>query len=356
MISKSASKKIKFYRAHVFAWSLFILFELLLSFSLNFPLASVADYIIGYALAITLFYTNSHIVWPIVYKKPIYIGIALILLELIAYLTLRYVFTLLYFTLSTSTYSQTSLLTLNMVVRTLYRFIYFVGISSGYWFALNVIAQRKEISDLENSKLLNQLQQQQLEKKLVDSEVAYLKSQINPHFLFNTLNFLHNTAITTAPQLTKPILLLSDIMRYALTEIPQNGKVELSEEIEQIASFIDLNQFRFDHNLQLSFTITGNTGNLRILPLILLTPVENIFKYADLKNIEHPVKISININNNELKFTIYNRKIRTRKPVSSHGIGLKNLKLRLDAYYLDVHKIQIIETADDYTFNLQITL
>ena len=84
--------------------------------------------------------------------------------------------------------------------------------------------------------------------------------------------------------------------------------------------------------------------------------MENIFKYADLKNTEHPVKISIDINNDELKFAIYNRKIRSRRPIASHGVGLKNLKLRLDAYYLDVHEIQIIETADDYTFNLQITL
>ncbi|KIO78081.1 hypothetical protein TH53_05675 [Pedobacter lusitanus] len=356
MISASASKKLKFYRAHIFAWSLFITFEFLLSFLLHVPTASAADYILAYALNITLFYTNSHIVWPIAYKKPIYIGVVLILLELTAYLALKYIFAWIYFVLNLSTYPPASVITQDTVARTVYRFIYFVGISSGYWFALNIIAQRKEISDLERSKLLDQLHQQQLEKKLVDSEVAYLKSQINPHFLFNTLNFLHNSAIKTAPQLTKPILLLSDIMRYALTEIPQSGKVELSEEIEQIASFIDLNQFRFDHNLQLSFTITGNTANLQVLPLILLTPVENIFKYADLKNAEHPVKINLEINNNELQFTINNRKIRTRKPIPSHGLGLKNLKLRLDAYYLDAHEIQIIETADDYTFKLQITL
>jgi len=356
MISASASKKIKFYRAHIFAWSLFILFEFLLSFLLHVPTATAADYVLGYSLNIIVFYATSHVIWPIAYKTPIYIGITLILLELIAYLFLKYTFSWIYSILDLSPASHTPFITQDAIARIIYRFIYFVGLSSGYWFALNIITQRKEISDLEKSKLLNQLQQQQLEKKLVDSEVAYLKSQINPHFLFNTLNFFHNTAIITAPQLTKPILLLSDIMRYALTEIPQNGKVELSEEIEQIASFIDLNQFRFDHNLQLSFTITGNTGNLRILPLILLTPVENIFKYADLKNKEHPVKISIDINHNELQFTIYNRKIRTRKSLPSHGIGLKNLKLRLDAYYLDVHEIQIIETADDYRFKLQIIL
>ncbi|QNK63726.1 histidine kinase [Pedobacter sp. PAMC26386] len=329
---------------------------MLLSFLLHVPTATAADYILGYFLNIVVFYATSHITWPIAYKKPIHIGLALILLELAAYLAIKYIFIWIYFKLELSTHAPSSVITQDTIARTLYRFIYFVGLSSGYWFALNIITQRKEITDLEKGILLDQLHQQKLEKKLVDSEIAYLKSQINPHFLFNSLNFLHNSAIKNAPQLTKPILLLSDIMRYALTEIPKSGKVDLSEEIEQISSFIDLNQFRFDHNLQLSFTITGNTAKLQILPLILLTPVENIFKYADLKNTEHPVKINIEINNNELQFTIYNRKIRTRKPIHSHGIGLKNLKLRLDAYYLNTHEIQIIETADDYTFKLQITL
>lgn len=355
MIFAITKKKAKFYRANVFVWTIFITYEILLVYFLKRQFSSFSEYFYTYFMNIALFYSNTYIVWPRIYKKPIYFALIYILLEFVAYAALKVIFTQLYYILGISEIGlHTSLETL--VAGTLYRFIYFVGLSTGYWFALNTIAQQKKISNLEKAELLNELQQQQLEKQLIDSEIAYLKSQINPHFLFNTLNFLHNSAIKTAPQLTKPILLLSDIMRYALTEIPQNGKVELSDEIEQIASFIDLNQFRFDHNLQLSFTIKGNTANLKILPLILLTPVENIFKYADLKNNEHPVKISMEINDNDLRFIISNKKIRTRKPFPSHGLGLKNLKLRLDAYYLNAHKIQIIETADEYTFNLQITL
>lgn len=355
MISASISKNFKFYRAHVFVWVLFIAYESLLIFLLHLPSNSIIDYILVYSINIVFFYFNTYVVWPLIYKKPTYISIALIMLELIGYLILRYAIAWIYVIIGLSTELPFTM-SLDFIARIIYRFIYFFGLSTAYWFALNIITQRKEITDLEKNKLLDQVNNQQLEKKLIDSEVAYLKSQINPHFLFNTLNFLHNSAIKTAPQLTKPILLLSDIMRYALTEIPQNGKVDLSDEIEQIASFIDLNQFRFDHNLQLSFIIIGNTANLQILPLILLTPVENVFKYADLKNTEHPVKINLELNNNELQFTINNRKIRTRKPIHSHGIGLKNLKLRLDAYYPNAHEIQIVETPDDYMFKLQITL
>ncbi|WP_367868097.1 sensor histidine kinase [Pedobacter sp. WC2423] len=355
MIFPPTSKNFKLYRTHAFVWALFIGYESLLIFLLHQPSNSIIDYIFVYAINIIFFYFNTYIIWPLIYKKPIYIGLAFIIMELIGYLILRYAIAWLYVIIGASNVLPFTM-SLDFIARITYRFIYFFGLSTAYWFALNIITQRKEITDLEKNKLLDQVSNQQLEKRLIDSEVAYLKSQINPHFLFNTLNFLHNSAIKSAPPLTKPILLLSDIMRYALTEIPQNGKVDLSEEIEQIASFIDLNQFRFDHNLQLSFTIIGNTANLQILPLILLTPVENVFKYADLKNTEHPVKINLELNNNELQFTINNKKIRTRKPIQSHGIGLKNLKLRLDAYYPDTHEIQIIETADDYTFKLQITL
>lgn len=355
MISASASKKFKFFRAHIFVWGLFIGYESILVFTLHLPSNSLLDYILGYSINIFLFYANTYIVWPRIYRKPIYVTLTFITIELVGYLILRYASAWLYVIIGLSKELQFTM-SLDFIARVTYRFIYFFGLSTAYWFALNIIAQRKEITDLEKNKLLDQVNNQQLEKKLIDSEVAYLKSQINPHFLFNTLNFLHNSAIKTAPQLTKPILLLSDIMRYALTEVQKNGKVDLSEELEQIASFIDLNQFRFDHNLQLSFTIKGNTANLQILPLILLTPVENIFKYGDLKNDEHPVKINLDISSNELEFTISNRKIRTRKPIQSHGIGLKNLKLRLDAYYPDTHEIQIIETAENYTFKLQITL
>lgn len=355
MIFAITKKTAKFYRANVFVWTIFIAYEIMLVYFLKRQFSSFSEYFSTYFINIVLFYSNTYIVWPRIYKKPIYFAIIYILLEFVAYIGLKVTFTQLYHILDISENSlHTSFEAL--VVGTLYRFIYFAGLSTGYWFALNTIAQQNKISNMEKSELLNELQQQQLEKKLIDSEIAYLKSQINPHFLFNTLNFLHNSAIKAAPQLTKPILLLSDIMRYALTEIPQNGKVELSDEIEQIASFIDLNQFRFDHNLQLSFTIKGNTANLKILPLILLTPIENIFKYADLKNTEHPVKINIEIIDNDLRFLISNKKIRVRKHLPSHGLGLKNLKLRLDAYYLNAHKIQIIETADEYTFNLQITL
>lgn len=355
MVFAKNLKNAKFYRIHILLWIAFIIYESSISIFLTHKFWTPLDYFNAYFVNIVLFYVNAHFILPYSYKKPFYITAAFILLELIGSIIVKYSFSEGFLRMGMSDYDPFKELYTGLV-QTVWRFIYFSGLSTGYWFALHIIVQRREISDLENSKLQEQLQRDQLQKKLADSEIAYLKSQINPHFLFNTLNFLYNTALKTSEELSTPILLLSDIMRYALTDTPQTGKVDLDEEIEHISTFIDLNQFRFDHNLKLSFNVSGNTSPVKILPLILLTPVENIFKYGDLRNADHPVKIDLDITGNRLFFSSRNRKLKSRSAAGSHGIGLKNLKLRLDAYYSDAHQINIMEDEENYIFELQITL
>jgi two-component system LytT family sensor kinase len=355
MISAKNSKKTKLYGSHILVWILFIMYESLITIVLAGKFWTPLDYFNSYFVNIILFYVNAHIVLPYSHKKPLYVTIAFILLELVCSTVLKYSLSeaMLYFRISTDNPFKNMYTGLSY---TIWRFIYFMGLSTGYWFALNTIIERNKVSELEKNKLLNQLRNEQLEKKLADSEIAYLKAQINPHFLFNTLNFLYNSSLKISAELSEPILLLSDIMRYALTETPKTGKVNLEDEIDQINTFIDLNQFRFDHNLQLSFNVSGNTSGIMILPLILLTPVENIFKYGDLKNTSHPATIDLVINENHLHLTSTNRKLKSRRHIPSHGVGLKNLKLRLDAYYSDAHHIHVSENEDNFIFDLQITL
>ncbi|WP_158800065.1 sensor histidine kinase [Pedobacter sp. L105] len=355
MIFAKSIKTARFYRISALVWTLFILYETLITYFIARKFGAFGDYVNSYMVNILIFYVNANIVLPYSYKKPKYILFLLILLEFVLSTLFKFAMVAGFLYLGLTHENPFNDLVL-LITKSTWRFIYFMGLSTGYWFALNIIVQRKEISDLENNKLVNELNKQQLEKKLVDSEVAYLKSQINPHFLFNTLNFLYNSSIRTSPELSKPILLLADIMRYALTETPQNGKVDLSDEVEQIISFIAINQYRYDHNLNLSFDISGDSGDFKILPLILLTPVENIFKYADLKSAEYPAKIKLELINNQLQFMISNKKLKTRRAVKSHGIGLKNLKLRLDTYYPNTHHIDISENDDQYIFELQLTL
>jgi len=355
MIFNENTQSSKFYRISILVWLLFISYEILFSYLLTGQFSTIFDYFTSYTINISLFYVNALVVLPYIYRRPIYIGILAILLELIGYTLVKYGIALLCLQLGQSKINPLAA-PLNYFISSVWRFIYFMGISIGYWFSINVMAQRKEITDLERSKLMNQLNTQELEKKLMDSDIAYLKAQINPHFLFNTLNFIYNSTITTAPALGKPVLLLSDVMRYALAETTADGKVELADEIEQINTFITLYQYRFDENLKISFTINGQIGAHKILPLLLLTLVENVFKYADLKNEEHPVKIDLQMEGNNLKFTTWNKKLKRKRPVISKGIGLKNLKSRLDAYYPNTYKTNIIDDDDIYIFELEIIL
>jgi LytS/YehU family sensor histidine kinase len=151
----------------------------------------------------------------------------------------------------------------------------------------------KRIDDLENTQLRNELQNQALEKALLATENAYLKSQINPHFLLNTLNFLYNSVSKLSEKIADSVMTLSDIMRYALTNADEDGKVKLESEIEHISNFIKLNQARFNQRLCIELLMEGDPEGLRIIPLVLITLAENVFKYGDLLSESYPAKINI---------------------------------------------------------------
>jgi len=189
---------------------------------------------------------------------------------------------------------------------------------------------------------------------LLSTENAYLKSQINPHFLLNTLNFLYNSVSKLSGEIAESVLLLSDIMRYALTNADEDGKVWLELEIENIISFIKLNQARFNQRLNINMEVTGSTEGLRIIPLVLITFTENVFKYGDLLNGNYPVKISVNINNGTLTFITQNAKRKKVHQYGSHGIGIENVKSRLAMYYQ--YELIIEDSETEYKSTLKVKL
>ncbi len=188
--------------------------------------------------------------------------------------------------------------------------------------------------------------QKELEKQNVTSELALLRSQINPHFLFNTLNNI-NSFVTRDPEVTSSgIIKLSEIMRYMLYDAT-NEKVLLDKEIGYIISYIDLQRMRVKDPDFVQFKIEGNTEGLTIPPLLLVPFIENAFKHGR-KNVEYPgITISLKITQNELKFHCKNYIL----PVEDHkteqgGFGLKNIKRRLDLLYGKNYNLEI-ETRDD---------
>ncbi|MFY7651086.1 MAG: sensor histidine kinase [Chitinophagaceae bacterium] len=191
-----------------------------------------------------------------------------------------------------------------------------------------------------------------LEVEKLQADYQFLKAQINPHFLHNTLNFFYAKSLPYSEELSDGILTLSEIMRYALSkpETP-DGKVLLSHEIDHLRNVIKINQLRFSNNLNVNFTVSGIIGETTIIPFVLITIVENAFKHGDLKNADHPIEIQLVVNDSQLYFFCRNRKKSGPKELST-GIGLENTQKRLALTYGKNYRFEVHDDTDFFTTEL----
>jgi len=210
------------------------------------------------------------------------------------------------------------------------------------------------LADLRKRQKVLEEQKMQLEVEKSSANLNFLKAQINPHFLHNTLNFLYAKSLPYSPELSEGILTLSDIMRYALSEgNARDGKAPLKDEIEHVWNVIKINQLRFSNTLNVEFTVNGQMDGLSIIPFVLITIVENAFKHGDLKNQQAPIEIEIHVEKNRLKFRCRNKKKSGPKELST-GVGLDNIRKRLDLAYGENYHFDIKDDQGFYTTELTI--
>jgi LytS/YehU family sensor histidine kinase len=174
-----------------------------------------------------------------------------------------------------------------------------------------------------------------LEKKQIETENAYLRAQINPHFLHNTLNFFFSKSLNAgAPDLAEAIMVLSDVMRFSLEAKPdENGRVVAAKELEHFNNVIKINEIRFSKKYVIDYKVEGDMEKVKIIPLVLITMVENAFKYGELFDPQNPLQIHISAVNNRFRFHLRNKKRTGGTPEPSHGIGVANSIQRLRAAY-----------------------
>jgi len=208
----------------------------------------------------------------------------------------------------------------------------------------------------QNQKVLEQ-RTFQLEKEKMQADYLFLKAQINPHFLHNTLNFLYSLALDYSADLSEGILTLSAIMRYSLDKTEDaDGKVTLSKEIQHVHHVLKIQQLRFDNSLQVIFIIRGDPAGHRILPFVLITLVENAFKHGDLQCTDNPVRLELDISaEGHLHFFCCNKKKTGPKELST-GIGLDNTRQRLELAYGENYSLYIKDQRELFTVDLIITL
>ncbi len=181
--------------------------------------------------------------------------------------------------------------------------------------------------------------QQQLENQRLEAELKFLKAQVNPHFLFNTLNNIYALAFTDSPQAAPMILQLSDMMRYMLYE-SEAAEVPLSKEIAYLRNFISLQQLKTEEPQAISFEVGGEVSGVKIAPLLLVPLFENAFKHGNLEE-DGWLKAKLSLEANTLTFSIQNTIGQNHQKDEVGGIGLQNLQQRLQLLYPDRHDIQV---------------
>jgi two-component system LytT family sensor kinase len=241
-----------------------------------------------------------------------------------------------------------------LIIAALFRGVYVLILSTGYWFALHFYKSLQKNFLLVQAQLIAQKKQLQLEKEIIIAENAYLQAQVSPHLMFNTLNYIYNSIEEISADAAEAVMLLSDISRYSMKRPDEYGLVFLNEELEQVGNFIRLNQLRFNFNLYVDYQVDGNFEGLKIAPLILLGFVENLFKHGDCSDSTYPAQVHVRLSEGRLVFNIRNKK--SRRARISHGIGVTNTKMRLDNRYKDNYVLDIDNGDEFYILDLRLKL
>lgn len=188
------------------------------------------------------------------------------------------------------------------------------------------------------------------------AEISYLKAQINPHFLFNTLNSLYALTIIKSDEAPNAVLKLSGMMRYVVTESSQEY-VPLQKEMDYINDYIDLQKLRMDESTRFSFVVNGNSVGKIIAPLILIPFIENAFKYGLNPEEDSEISITIDIQENHLTLKVVNKMVVDDVPEElKTEKGIENTTKRLEFIYPNKHTLQIKEIDNYYYIHLDIEL
>jgi two-component system, LytTR family, sensor histidine kinase AlgZ len=197
-----------------------------------------------------------------------------------------------------------------------------------------------------------QTTRKEIEKEKLTAELNFLKAQVNPHFLFNTLNNLYYLAYSKSENTAEVIEKLSRMMRYMIydSNYPQ---VQLSKEIEYMQNYISLEKLRLSDKVNIQFSVEGDSDTVRITPLILITFLENAFKHGVTSSSKESwINVSLECKPNQLHFTVSNSKPSVSRIDEKSGIGLQNVKRRLELSYPGKHVLKMNDLPNEYRVQL----
>ena len=201
--------------------------------------------------------------------------------------------------------------------------------------------------------------QQELIRKMefekVNAELEYLKAQINPHFVFNSINTIYFQIDKRNVAARGSLSAFSEILRYQLYEC--NGKeIVIEKEINYLKNYVELQRMRKDTNYDISFDEQGEIKGFTIAPLLLIPFVENAFKHVSHHQGKNEIRIQISRHDNHFNLSVFNTKERNGAINAHTGIGLKNVKRRLELLYKEQHKLEVHNHPDSFEVNLALKI
>jgi LytS/YehU family sensor histidine kinase len=200
----------------------------------------------------------------------------------------------------------------------------------------------------------NQQAQQVLTQEKLQAELRFLKTQIHPHFLFNTLNNLYALTLKRSNRAPEMVLKLSELINYMLYECTSD-EVLLDKEIKFIRNYGDIEKMRYGDKLDIDIRVTGDAKDRPIAPLVLLPFVENCFKHGASEELQQSwVKVTIDVQPHVTIVKVENNKASENGLKKKEGIGIQNVKRRLDLLYPNRHELKIINGAETFLVILTI--
>ncbi|RIJ41442.1 sensor histidine kinase [Pontibacter oryzae] len=323
---------------HVAAWLLFgawVFYFLYGNSTLSF--GKVLDVLVGLLINILIFYFNWYVLIPkYLARNRILLYIAAVLTTLLSIAAIRA--PLDFYVFREYNREMSTLYTYERMMQYIMGGLVLVFISSALKVTGNYIRNERRNKELETQKLT--------------AELAFLKSQVNPHFLFNTLNNIYSLAYKQHPETPDAIMKLSLLMRYMLYE-SNDTLVSLEKEVDHIRNFIDLQKLRLREQTSIKLNIQGELEGKQIAPMLLMTLVENAFKHGLVSRNEIGIILNLVVQDDFLLFSTINNTSQHKKRQFG-GIGLENLKRRLNLLYNKRHELTFEEKEGTFYATLKL--
>ncbi|MDO6492355.1 MAG: histidine kinase [Cellulophaga sp.] len=349
-LNKNSSKSFEInYKHHIIFWVIYFIFNSLRYSNIHQDfMLSLRMNLIGFPIHMAIAYFNVYYLMPkFVFKKKYISYTFSVIATLFIMLLVKYSLT--YYFIGPNVWpegpEELKGLTLN----------YATTMMVGELYVSSFVAAIKLTIDWlkEHSKL------HELEKRQLSTELRFLRSQVSPHFFFNTLNNVYSLTLEKSDKAPEVILKLSELMRYLLYATKKN-KQDLKSELDCIQNYLDLERLRFDESLNINISISGDLEGKRISPMLLIPVIENCFKHGASKNIgDMIIDIDVKVSEDLLHFKVSNtipvQSADSLIPIRSGGIGLSNLKKRLElGYKKEDYHLSIFEK--DNMFNVILKL